>query len=72
MAKERVAVFDDWKSWGHFVLGVVAAQLGIFSILVILAFVLYQNREKEKQKFKLGDYIEFLMGFSAGLALTSR
>jgi len=72
MAKERVTVFDDWKSWGHFVLGGVAAQLGIFSIFIILAFIWYQNREKEKQECKLGDYIEFLMGFSAGLALASR
>ena len=64
-----MAVFDDKKSILHFAAGVIAAMTGVFSIFFILIFVLYQIREKESDLNKLGDFIEFLLGYSYGLAV---
>ena len=62
-------VFDDKKSFLHFAAGVIAAMTGVFSIFFILIFVLYQIREKESDLNKLGDFIEFLLGYSYGISV---
>ena len=62
-------VFDDKKSLFHFVAGMIAAMIGVTSIIFIALFVFYQIREKENDLNKLGDFIEFLLGYSYGLAV---
>ena len=64
-----MAVFDDKKSIFHFITGVITAMTGVFSIFLILIFVLYQIREKESDLNKLGDFIEFLLGYSYGISV---
>ena len=62
-------VFDDKKSIFHFAAGAIAAMTGVFSIFLILIFVLYQIKEEESDLNKLGDFIEFLLGYAYGLAV---
>ena len=64
-----MSVFDDKKSIFHFAVGAIAAMTGVFSIFLILIFVLYQIKEKENDLNKIGDFIEFLLGYSYGLAV---
>jgi len=64
-----MCVFDDKKSLFHFVAGMIAAMIGVASIIFIALFVFYQIREKENDLNKLGDFIEFLLGYSYGLAV---
>ncbi len=64
-----MCVFDDKKSLFHFAAGVIAAMIGVDSIIFIALFVFYQIREKENDLNKLGDFIEFLLGYSYGLAV---
>ena len=64
-----MAVFDDKKSILHFAAGAIAAMIGVFSIFLILIFVLYQIREKESDLNKLGDFIEFLLGYAYGISV---
>lgn len=62
-------IFDDKRSIGHFILGAIAAVLGVASIIIIFIFVFYQKKEKEPDLNKLGDFIEFLLGYAYGLAV---
>ena len=67
----RLIVFDDINSFIHLVLGflVVALRrlgLGIVSIAIIVVYTAYQVLEKEKSLNKLGDFIEFLIGYILG------
>ena len=64
-----MCVFDDKKSLFHFAVGAIAAMIGVASIIFIALFVFYQIREKENDLNKLGDFIEFLLGYSYGLAV---
>ena len=64
-----MCVFDDKKSLFHFAAGMIAAMTGVASIIFIALFVFYQIREKENDLNKLGDFIEFLLGYSYGLAV---
>jgi len=65
-------IFDDKKSFLHFAAGVIAAMTGVFSIFFILIFVLYQIKEEENDLNKIGDFIEFLLGYSYGLSVGSK
>ena len=64
-----MCVFDDKKSLLHFAVGAIVAMTGVASIIFIALFVFYQIREKENDLNKLGDFIEFLLGYSYGLAV---
>ena len=63
------AIFDDMRSLFHFFAGAISALLGIFSIIPIAIFTIYQLREEEEKINKLGDFVEFLLGYAYGLAI---
>lgn len=62
------SIFDDWKSWLHFLAGLLCAFIP-FLIILTLIFMGYQIREEEEQITKIGDFVEFLFGFTVGLQL---
>ena len=63
-------VYDDIYSIIHTVLGGVSGFMlkhnPIYTLAVISLFTAYQLREREKIKSKLGDFIEFGIGFIIG------
>ena len=69
----RVEVFDDWKSLGHFLLGVSAVSLPwitpFFLGYELIEFYYKRKRRREKIGEFIGDLIEFLVG--AGVAALS-
>jgi len=65
-------VFDDWKSWVHFIAGAVSvllSKLGLWPVgVAVLGFFLwYQLREKENPEKKIGDFVEYLTGVALGV-----
>jgi len=66
-------VFDDWYSLLHVLAGALTATfLRIFpptSLVIVITFTAYQVHEKEKELSKLGDFIEFIIGYLLGACL---
>lgn len=60
-------MFDDKRSIFHAMLGFLTAFLLQFSLIVILAYVFYQVRERENPVATVGDVVEFLIGYVYGL-----
>lgn len=58
-------IFDDIKSWGHFGFGFISVLLNI-EIASSIVFSIYQYKEKEKWRYKAGDYVEFSLGLILG------
>ena len=60
-------VFDDKRSFLHAFLGGLAKLFSKFfpplSILIVLGFTIYEVREQEPGEYKLGDFIEFIIGY---------
>ncbi len=65
----KIKVFDDLFSLFHFILGVVCANSPRLSLIIVPVFSIYQLLEKEDPCSKVGDFIEFLLGFLVGLIL---
>ena len=70
----RLIIFDDTSSVIHAVLGLATAilkkiGLGIASATIIVVYTVYQVLEREKDVNKLGDFIEFIVGYLIGEAL---
>ena len=71
-------VFDDLSSLAHLALGALTKLLStsphliyrLISIVILIAFILYQALEKERGIKKLGDLIEFTIGYIAMDILT--
>jgi len=64
----RLIIFDDHWSVLHFVLGMVTklmAHLGLWivSTVIFVVFVVYEWWEQESRFCKLGDFIEFILGY---------
>jgi len=63
----KVEIFDDWKSLGHALLGI----LSYFWLFVFIVFIFYEiiehiyKHKKEKEANFLGDIVEFLFGLGA-------
>jgi len=66
-----LAVFDDKKSIIHLFLG-IAVRLSTYThnvfaalaaLIVTLSFIVYESKERELPYKKLGDFIEFIMGY---------
>jgi len=66
-----LAVFDDKKSIIHLFLG-IAVRLSTYThsvlaalaaLIATLSFIVYQITERELPCKKLGDFIEFIMGY---------
>jgi len=63
----KVEIFDDWKSLGHTLLGI----LSYFWLFVFIVFIFYEivehvyKHKKEKEANFLGDIVEFLFGLGA-------
>ena len=74
--RSRLIVFDDHWSYLHLALGAVTrvlASLGApwLAIAILLAFIAWEVNEQEKVYCKLGDFVEFLVGYVlADLALS--
>lgn len=60
-------IFDDLRSLIHFVAGIATKILSrLFTagaVALFLAFVAYQLLEKEQGVKKLGDFIEYILGY---------
>jgi len=73
--RPRTIVFDDPWSVLHFVLGFMTRLLKdlglwIVSLAIFVAFVAYEVVEQESRFCKLGDFVEYLIGYTmADLAL---
>jgi len=75
----RRIVFDDWRSWIHFALGFATAVSTKLPFLLpklivmalFISFMYWEIAERENKLCKLGDFIEFLMGFVAGFLVSS-
>lgn len=63
-----VKIFDDLKSFFHFLLGFLVPFWGAYGLIIVVIYFLYQCLEKEKRINKIGDFIEFLTG-AGGWAL---
>jgi len=66
---DRMIVFDDPWSFLHFALGIatkIAALMGMawLSIPIFVAFTVWETIEQEGTHWKLGDYIEYLLGYT--------
>jgi len=64
-------IFDDLKSIIHFLLGLIVPIVPILNIIIILVFIVYQIKEDEILLYKIGDILEFILGFVTGVALKS-
>jgi len=62
-------LFDDKKSIAHTLLGFISAFTLVYSLIILLLFILYQIREREKGIYTLGDVMEFVIGYIYGLAV---
>ncbi|CAI1492053.1 conserved protein of unknown function [Thermococcus nautili] len=69
MALARLYLYDDKRSILHTVLGFASAFLLIYGLAVFLIYLVYEVREKEAPISTIGDVVEFLVGYVAGLAV---
>ena len=60
-------VFDDKLSFIHVLLGFMAGVASrisaILSIMLVVGYIVYQIAEQERGESKLGDFIEFILGY---------
>jgi len=66
--------FNEATDWFHFLLGLLSAiflcleRPWIYlSILITLAFLFYEARQKESSYVSYSDFVEFIIGFVFGL-----
>ena len=68
-------MLSKWSDVLHYAAGAVAGYLVHFipllSLFLILIFTCYQALEEEEAVEKLGDCVEFLLGFLVGLTAVS-
>ncbi|GAB6102376.1 hypothetical protein JCM16138_15990 [Thermococcus atlanticus] len=65
----RLYLYDDKRSIFHSILGFASAFLLVYGLLVLVIFTVYEVREKEAPVATVGDVVEFLIGYVAGLAV---
>jgi len=63
MTKVKIYIFDDKYSILHALLGALCALFIPYSIIIAITYLIYQIAEKERLVYKLGDVIEFLLGY---------
>ena len=63
MTKVKIYIFDDKYSILHALLGALCALFIPYSIIIAITYLIYQIAEKERMVYKLGDVIEFLLGY---------
>ena len=65
----RLYLYDDRRSVFHTVLGLASAFLLVYGLVFLLVYLVYEVREKERPVATVGDVVEFLIGYVAGLAV---
>jgi len=60
-----IVLYDDVFSFFHTLIAFLSVVLDIH-IPVTLCYLAYELREKEKWRFKKGDYIEYVIGLILG------
>ncbi|AHL23874.1 hypothetical protein BD01_2287 [Thermococcus nautili] len=65
----RLYLYDDKRSVFHTVLGFASAFLLIYGLVVFISYLVYEVREKEAPISTIGDVVEFIIGYVAGLAV---
>jgi len=63
MKRIKIYIFDDKCSILHALLGALCALFIPYSIVFAVIYLVYQIAEKERLVYKLGDVIEFLLGY---------
>jgi len=63
MLLNGIPLFDDKNSVFHFLLGFWTYLLGNVGLLLLAFFLVYEAREQENVYNKLGDMLEFAIGF---------
>ena len=63
-------VFDDFKSIIHVLLGIITKLIGKsfppLALALIIVFTVYEVLEKDSPENRLGDFIEYLIGYIIG------
>lgn len=65
------SVFDDKRSFFHFLLGVFCVLIPILGIGVFWVFLIYEVFDKDRELNRLGDFIEFVSGVAYGIIIKS-
>jgi TctA family transporter len=66
MNVKGIPLYDDYASVFHTGLGFVAGYVPILAPVIVLAFIAYQILEDENLDNKIGDLIEFFVGYILG------
>lgn len=67
MKKSKTIIFDGLESIIHFFIGFLLPYIPILNIIILFLYVIYQVTEKENKIKKLGDFIELIIGYIAGV-----
>lgn len=71
LQRHELSVFDDVKSIIHFLVGlttsVLRCYIPLLSLAIIALYIMYEVEERDSELNRLGDFVEFVMGFLAGL-----
>lgn len=65
----REYLFDDWCLVFYVFFGFVLVFFLVWSLVVLVMFILYEISELEKLVVILGDVVEFLVGYIYGLVV---
>jgi len=57
-----VKIFDDLKSYFHFLLGFLTPFLGRLGLFVVVVYLIYQYFDKDSPEEKIGDLVEYFLG----------
>ena len=67
----RTYLFDDGRSVGHAILGIISAIVPVYlGIPIIISYVVYEVKEPENPIATIGDIVEFIIGFIIGAMIT--
>jgi len=64
----KIIIFDDLKSYFHFLLGFLTPFLGRWALIAIVIYLTYQYFDKDTPLEKIGDLVEYFLG-AGGWAL---
>ena len=70
------SLFSDWTDWVHFAVGALSSlgaldkRTAPLSLATFGAFTVYEIAQPEEALNKVGDFVEYLMGFALGYLLS--
>ena len=70
------SLFSDWTDWVHFAVGALSSlgaldkRTAPLSLATFGVFTVYEVAQPEETLNKVGDFVEYLMGFALGTLLS--